>query len=159
MKIFSPRSIRPSRWLFLLVALLPIVSILSGCSGSATAASSDPNKIAPMSDMPAEIQKAPTTVQQAYQFAVANPGSLKNVPCFCGCGAVGHTSNYSCFVNEVKSSGEVVFDQHALGCSICVDIAQDVMKLTKAGKTPKEIRVAVDQTFSQYGPSNMPAAQ
>jgi hypothetical protein len=59
----------------------------------------------------------------------------------------------------VKSSGEVVFDQHALGCSICVDIAQDVMKMTRDGKTPKEIRAAIDQTYSQYGPSNMPPAQ
>jgi hypothetical protein len=159
MNILSHRLILHSRWLLLLVALLPIVSLLSGCSGSATSSQNDLNKMAPMSAMPAEIQKAPTTVKEAYQFAVANPDALKNVPCYCGCGAAGHTSNYSCYVKEVKPSGEVVFDQHALGCSICVDISQDVMKMTKDGKTPKEIRAAIDQTFSQYGPSNMPPAQ
>lgn len=111
--------------------------------------------MAPMSDMPAEVQKAAVSVQEAYQFAVANPDALKNVPCYCGCGAAGHTSNYSCYVKEVKASGEVVFDQHALGCSICVDIAQDVMKMTRDGKAPEEIRTAIDQTYSQYGPSNM----
>jgi hypothetical protein len=72
---------------------------------------------------------------------------------------MGHTSNYSCYVKEVKSSGEVVFDEHALGCSICVDIAQDVMKMTQDGKSPQEIRTTIDQTYSQYGPSNMAPAQ
>jgi hypothetical protein len=160
MKTSSCRSILRHRWLLLLVVLLPLTSLLSGCSGAATmSTSNDLNQKAPMSGMPAEIQKAPTQVQQAYQFAVANPEALKNVPCYCGCGAAGHTSNYSCYVKEVKPSGEIVFDQHALGCSICVDIAQSVMKMTKDGKTLVEIRASIDQTFSQYGPSNMPATQ
>ena len=158
MKISSSYATPRSRWLLLLVALLPVVSLLSGCSGSGTASTHD-LKMAPMADMPAEVQQAPTTVQQAYQFAVANPDALKNVPCYCGCGAAGHTSNYSCYVKEAKPSGEVVFDHHALGCSICVDITQDVMKMTRDGKAPKEIRAAIDQTFSQYGPSNMAPAQ
>jgi hypothetical protein len=159
MKNFSTHSILRFRWLILLVALLPIFSLLTGCSTNATSAASGDLKMAAMSDMPDQIQKAPVSVSEAYRFAVANPEALKNVPCYCGCGAVGHTSNYSCYVKETKSSGEVVFDQHALGCSICVDIAQDVMKMTREGKSPKEIRAAVDQTFSQYGPSNMAAVQ
>jgi hypothetical protein len=155
-----PRNILRHRWLLLLVVLLPMVSLLTGCSGSVTSApNGDLNKIAPMSAMPAEVQKAPKTVQQAYQFAIAHPDALKNVPCYCGCGSVGHTSNYSCYVMEIKPSGEVVFDQHALGCSICVDIAKDVLKMTQAGKAPKEIRAAIDQTYSQYGPSNMAPVQ
>jgi hypothetical protein len=159
MNYTSPRSILRSRWLLLVVTLLPVISLLNGCSGSATTSSSDLKKMAPMSDMPAEIQKAPVSVSEAYRFAVANPDALKNVPCYCGCGAAGHTSNYSCYVKEVKPSGEVVFDQHALGCSICVDIAQDVIKMTRDGKSPKEMRAAIDQTYSQYGPSNMVPAQ
>lgn len=153
------RSIFRYRWLLWMVVLLPVVSLLSGCSGGSKSANSGQNKMAPMSDMPAEIQKAPVSVSEAYRFAVANPDALKNVPCYCGCGAAGHTSNYSCYIKEVKSSGEVVFVQHALGCSICVDIAQDVMKMTRDGKTPNEIRAAIDQTYSQYGPSNMAPAR
>lgn len=116
------------RLITILVLALPILSLISGCSGKTS--SSNSLKMASMSDMPSEIQKAPATVSEAYRFAVANPDALKNVPCYCGCGAVGHTSNYSCFVQEVKSSGEIVFDQHALGCSLCVDIAQSVMHQT-----------------------------
>lgn len=143
------------RWLTLLVVILPIISILTGCTDNASNSSGDLNKLAPMSGMPEEIKQAPVTVQEAYQFAVAYPKALKNVPCFCGCGKVGHTSNYSCYVKEVKASGEIVFDKHALYCSICVDIARDVMKMTNEGKTDKEIRTAIDQTYSQYGTPNM----
>jgi Protein of unknown function with PCYCGC motif len=154
MKIFSFRS----RWLLVVTAFLPVISLLTGCS-SAPSLQNKLNQMAPMSEMSAEIQQAPTIVQVSYQFAVAYPEALKNVPCYCGCVKVGHTSNYSCYVQEVKPSGEKVFDQHALGCAICVDITQDVMKMTQAGKAPTEIRAAIDQTYSQYGPSNMPPAQ
>ena len=56
----------------------------------------------------------------------------------------------------VDAAGNVKFDGHALGCSICVDITQDAMRLTKQGKNPQDIKAYVDKTYSQYGPSNMP---
>ena len=159
MKLTPYNPLRRFRWLILLSVLLPIVSVLSGCSTNPAATSSSQVGMAPMSDMPAEVQKASVSVSDAYRFAVANPDALKNVPCYCGCGKVGHTSNYSCYVKEIKPNGDVVFDQHALGCGICVDIAQDVMKMTRDGKSPKEIRTAIDTTFAQYGPSNMAPVQ
>jgi hypothetical protein len=96
------------------------------------------------------------SVQTAYRFAVANPDVMKNIPCYCGCGNVGHTSNYSCYVSGVDDKGNVSFDQHALGCSICVDITQDVMRILKDGKSPQDARAYVDATYSKYGPSNIP---
>jgi len=106
--------------------------------------------------MPAEVKSAPPAVQGAYQFAVANPDVLKQIPCYCGCGKMGHTSNYSCYVQNVDENGKVVYDTHALGCSICVDITQDTMRYLKQGKTVADIKSIVDQTYSQYGPSNIP---
>ncbi len=154
--VLPTRRASRSYCLIALAILIPLTAVLTGCS----AAAANPNvKMASMTQMPAEVQKAPAIVRQAYQFAVSNPDALKNVPCYCGCGAVGHTSNYSCYIKEKKPSGEIVFDQHALGCSICVDITQSVMKMTSAGKPPQEIRAAIDRTFSQYGPSNMAPAQ
>src|SRR5512136_289313 len=132
--------------------------LLAGC-GSTTSASTTTEhelKMAPMSEMPAEVASAPVVTQQAYQFAVANPDVMKQVPCYCGCGAMGHTSNYSCYVNSVDASGRVKFDTHALGCSICVDITQDAMRLSKEGKSPQDIKAYVDRTYSRFGPSNMP---
>lgn len=108
-----------------------------------------------MDQMPAEVQSAPVTVQEAYQFSAANPDVMKNIPCYCGCGNVGHTSNYDCYVSNVDAQGNVTFDNHALGCSICVDITQDVMRMLREGKTSAEARIYVDATYAKYGPSNI----
>ncbi len=110
----------------------------------------------PMDQMPAEIRSAPVTVQEAYQFASANPDVMKNIPCYCGCGDLGHTSNYDCYVSGVDAQGKIAFDNHALGCSICVDITQDVMRMMREGKSPQEARAYIDATYSKYGPSNIP---
>ncbi|MGE5139476.1 MAG: PCYCGC motif-containing (lipo)protein [Rudaea sp.] len=140
----------------LLVAILVPAVAATGCAPNTAGASnaSGEMKMAPLSMLPAEMQGAPTTVREAYQFAVANPDALKNVPCYCGCGAMGHTSNYSCYVKDGKSDGTVVYDNHALGCSLCVDITQEVMKLSRAGKSPGQIRAQVVADFSSYGPPN-----
>jgi hypothetical protein len=67
---------------------------------------------------------------------------------------MGHTSNYSCYVKESKADGTPVFDEHALGCSLCVDISQDVMRMTKDGRAPPEIRAAILSSYSKFGPPN-----
>jgi hypothetical protein len=108
-----------------------------------------------MDKMPADVQAAPVSVQQAYQFAVANPDVLQKIPCFCGCGRIGHTSNYSCYVQNTDDKGRIAFDTHALGCSICVDITQDTMRLMQQGRSPQEIRTYVDATYTKYDPSNI----
>ena len=108
-----------------------------------------------MDKMPADVQAAPVSVQQSYQFAVANPDVLQKIPCFCGCGKIGHTSNYSCYVQGVDEKGSITFDDHAMGCSLCVDITQDTMRLMQQGKSPQEIRTYVDATYTKYGPSNI----
>ncbi len=103
-----------------------------------------------------QVQSAPVAVQQAYQFAAANPDVMKDIPCYCGCGSVGHTSNYDCYVAGKDAEGGIAFESHALGCSICVDITQDVMRLLREGRSPREARATVDATYSRYGPSNIP---
>jgi len=135
-----------------LIVLIALVG-LPAC----TSPSSDVHlNMTSMDQMPAEVQSAPVTVQEAYQFASANPDLMKNIPCYCGCGNVGHTSNYSCYVESQDDKGNFRWDSHALGCSICVDITQDVMRLLKDGRGPEEIRSTIDQTYSKYGPSNIP---
>ncbi len=140
-----------------LILLLLSTSVLSACSGNAASKSGVDNlAMAPMAGMPAEVKSAPLTVKQAYQFAVANPDILKQIPCYCGCGAMGHTSNYSCYVQGVDGKGTVSYDNHALGCSICVDITQDTMRYLNQGKSVSQIKAIIDQTYAQYGPSNIP---
>ncbi len=144
--------------IFAILALILLVPILSACAPAGQpAASTDyikKMKMAPMAGMPDEVKKSALNVQQAYQFAVANPDVLKQVPCYCGCGSMGHTSNYACYVKS-DADGKVTYDLHATGCSICVDITHDTMRMLAQGKPIQEIKAQIDKTYSQYGPSNM----
>lgn len=140
------------RFPLFLITLSFLLALLASACGQAD---SD-IKLAPLSDMPDSVQKSSVSVQEAYRFAVANPDVLSEMPCYCGCGDMGHKSNYMCYVKEVGADGKPVFDEHALGCSICVDITQDTMRLLKEGKSITEIKTYVDQTYSKFGPSNMP---
>jgi hypothetical protein len=133
--------------------LLSLSVGIGSCSDKNIALEADHHyDLTPLADMPVEVQQAPVTVQQAYQFAVANPEVLEQIPCYCGCGAMGHNSNYACYVADTDTSGEVIYDNHALGCSICVDISQDTMRLLDQGKELPEIFAYVDSTYARFGP-------
>ena len=112
--------------------------------------------MATLDQMPAEVQAEPVVVQEAYRFAAANPDVMRHIPCYCGCGPIGHTSVYSCHVSRVDVQGRITFDTHSMGCSICVDITQDTMRLLRKGKSIQEIKAYVDTNYSKYGRSNMP---
>jgi uncharacterized protein with PCYCGC motif len=139
--------------LFLFIIIVLLSTGLSACS--AKSQSNDLHMMS-MDQMPAEVQIAPVTVQTAYQFAAANPDIMKDIPCYCGCGNIGHTSNYACYVAGTDDIGNIRFDNHALGCSICVDITQDIMRMLRDGKSPQDARAYVDATYSKYGTSNIP---
>jgi hypothetical protein len=149
------RMIITRKLVFLFLVCLIALTSLPACSTQSESSDVHLNMTS-MDMMPAEVQSAPVTVQQAYQFASANPDVMKNIPCYCGCGNVGHTSNYSCYVSSVDDKGNIRFDNHALGCSICVDITQDVMRLLKEGKSLQDAGAYIDATYSKYGPSNIP---
>lgn len=146
------------RLVFLMLSLLILAGgALSGCASSPVHdAGHDDLAMASLAGMPMDVQQAPVKVQQAYQFVAANPDVMKHIPCYCGCGAMGHTSNYNCYVAGVAADGKITYDPHALGCSICVDITHDTLRLLKQGKSVQEIRAYVDKTYSKFGPSNMP---
>jgi hypothetical protein len=128
--------------------VLSSLLFLSACTSSAEL------KLAPDSALPAFLTTAAPRVREAYRFAMANPDALKTVPCYCGCGKMGHTSNLSCFVQRSSTNWETIeLDEHAAGCGICVDIAQDVMRMTAEGKQPIEISHSIDATYSSFGPA------
>jgi len=140
--------------LFLLIVLVLATTAVSACSSSK---SGEVHLfMLPMDEMPMDVQTAPVAVQEAYQFASINPDVMKDIPCYCGCGDIGHASNFDCYVSNVDDKSNITFDNHALGCSICVDITQDVMRMLREGKSPQEARAYVDATYAKYGPSNIP---
>lgn len=139
--------------ILLLIISLVLLAVLPACS----VLKDDVHlSMFPVDKLPAEIQSAPVTVQQAYQFAAANTDAMQNIPCYCGCGSIGHISNYDCYVAGTDNEGNISFDNHALGCSLCVDITQDVMRMSREGKSPQEARDYIDAAYSKYGPSNIP---
>ncbi len=142
-----------AKFISLLIILALGSAALSACS---TNSNESHLAMASMDQMPMDVQSAPAAVREAYQFNAANPDVMQDIPCYCGCDDIGHTSNYDCYVSDVDASGKITFDNHALGCSICVDITQDVMRMLRDGKTPQDARAYVDATYSKYGPSNIP---
>ena len=139
----------------LLALILLAAIVLSACAPKSTDSMSGMNmKMAPLTGMPNDVLQSAKSVQTAYQFAVANPDVMKQIPCYCGCGSAGHTSNYACYVKN-DDGGKITYDLHATGCSICVDITQDTMRMLGEGKNIQEIKASVDSTYSRFGPSNM----
>jgi hypothetical protein len=69
---------------------------------------------------------------------------------------MGHASNLACYVQPGSTAEAPLFDSHALGCSICVDITQDTMRLLRQGESVADIKDYVDTAYAKYGPSNMP---
>lgn len=100
----------------LLVALMLIFVVwtLAGCGSK-----SSPKvelQMAPLDELPQSIRTSPINVREAYQFAVANPDILQKIPCYCGCGGVGHQNNYHCYVQEDdRPNGNLLLDSHAFG--------------------------------------------
>ena len=72
-------------------------------------------KLVPESILPPDIRKAPDDVREAYRFAIANRDVLRYIPCYCGCGEQGHTSNASCYFQDNSTPEKPVFDRMSLG--------------------------------------------
>jgi hypothetical protein len=134
------------RSIVILIGGLGFITLLAACGGQAV-------ELAPVSALPTFILDRAANFQEAYRFAIANPRDLETIPCYCGCGAMGHQSNLDCYIEAFKPDGTIIFDEHASGCGICVDITQDVMMLKGQGKLPSAIRAFIDTKYSKFGPS------
>jgi hypothetical protein len=164
------RSSRRVRRLVAILAVLLVTPVLlSACGGSAShaemtyappapTAMADDGMAATMnaadraswSTRPAFVSTAGERTQVAYAFAVAHGDVLAWMPCYCGCGAMGHGSNLDCFIQRHEADG-VAFEEHASYCDVCVDIALQARSLLGRGQSLLEIRQAIDATFGGGG--------
>jgi hypothetical protein len=70
-----------------------------------------------------------------YQMAKQVSSVIYQLPCYCRCDrALGHTSLRSCYENA-----------HSTECDTCAKEGVFAYKMTKAGKTPTEIRAAINR--------------
>jgi len=140
--------------LIVLVLLIIAGGLSAGCGSRADRVGEHGMAMAPLEEMPGEVQQAMVPARQAYQYTAANPDVFREIPCYCGCATQGHTSNYDCYV--ASANGGIQFDSHALACEICVDITQDTVRLISQGKGIPEIKTYLEATYARYGPSTGP---
>jgi hypothetical protein len=106
------------KWLYVVIPILAAVLIGVGGGwflarrGDASSTGTE-IQLAPVSQLPEKVRRAPPVVQEAYRFAIANPEVLAKLPCYCGCGSMGHESDLDCFIQEFKPDGTIVFGYHA----------------------------------------------
>lgn len=83
--------------------------------------------------------------------------ALDYVPCYCGCGRLGHRSIRSCFLRGRKG-----YDDHGAYCNICVDIMLRVEDGVDKGLSVSEIRRRVDAKYAsdpRFRPTPTPTPQ
>jgi Protein of unknown function with PCYCGC motif len=72
---------------------------------------------------------------EVYKEAAKIPVVLYQLPCYCRCDrALGHTSLHSCFEGT-----------HGAICATCAAEGAYAYKMTKLGKTPKQIRQGIER--------------
>ncbi|WP_394231346.1 PCYCGC motif-containing (lipo)protein [Niallia oryzisoli] len=100
--------------------------------------------------IPEFLQGKPEDMKLVYMAAAQNKELLEQIPCYCGCGdSVHHKNSYNCFVHENKEDGTVVWDDHGTKCGVCLDIAAQSVVDYQNGKTIKEIRAKIDDTYKE----------
>ncbi|MHB1391400.1 MAG: PCYCGC motif-containing (lipo)protein [Thermoleophilia bacterium] len=107
------KSFMPSGFVMALAAIITvgiIAGIAAGVMSRRGSSSADTIKLPDF----ALAATAPRGAPQAYQFALDRPDLLKQIPCYCGCAADGHTSNLDCFIKS-RDGNDVVFDPHGSG--------------------------------------------
>ena len=105
-------------WLGLVLVLLSLVILGVACGSSTDTEGPDDGtavKLAPASALSPDLRQLPPAYQEAYRFALANPDILTKIPCYCGCGSVGHMNNRMCYIQSESADGKVVFDYHGAG--------------------------------------------
>ncbi len=95
--------------------------------------------------------KVGARTEEAYAYAMYHSKVIEWMPCYCGCGGMGHRSNLDCYF-KAEPGGQIVFEEHASYCDICVDTTLLARKMVAEGRTLREIRDAVDQTFGGSAP-------
>ncbi len=96
-------------------------------------------------------------IQQVYEFAARHPEVLQYMPCYCGCERLGHRGNHDCFVKSRAANGTITqWDEHGIGCAVCLGVGRDAMTLFNGGAKPAQIRAAIDKKYGSFYTSSTP---
>lgn len=73
----------------------------------------DQNQTLPRRETPQFATSRGLNVQELYRFAVEQGQDLESIPCYCGCGGIGHRSNRACYIKNENRDGTVTYTSHA----------------------------------------------
>lgn len=96
-----------------LYAVIPITLVVVMVGGALLASPeifSSPDESV---QLPSWLQHRGPKVQRAYAQAVAHRDELQYIPCYCGCGNMGHAAVADCHIANVAADGSIIFDEHA----------------------------------------------
>lgn len=112
--------------------------------------------------LPNFLKDSTDGMKAVYTTAAEHKELLEYIPCYCGCAESGnHKDNYDCYIYENKKNGEVVWDAHGTGCSVCIETTAESVSQFNEGKSIKEIRQYIDKKykegFAKPTPTPMPS--
>jgi hypothetical protein len=94
-------------------------------------------------------------LKDAHVFAADHPEVASYIPCYCGCGNMGHKNNADCFVGTRDKEGKVTaWVPHGAACAVCIDIAVESMKMRNSGASVAAIRKQVQDEYRPHFPSS-----
>ena len=133
------------------IILIIVVGMLSagifvGLGGSNNGTDDDESSTSSL-DLPGFAYSTPISLK-AYEYTTLNPQIIDQVPCYCGCGGMGHMSLKNCFISD---TGE--YSNHASQCDICVGEVIKAKKMYEDGLSLEEIRAKIDVDYRKYGPA------
>lgn len=137
-------------------SLLAAAFLLIGCNSADTPAHNEHDSVAqapaaqstPSTQAPTDAAKvnkvldpagySDPRVRAAYEAAKQYAHVLEEIYCYCRCKEnIGHRALIECFETD-----------HATNCDVCMNSAMIAAKMTKDGRTPKEINKAIDALYA-----------
>lgn len=67
----------------------------------------------PRGELPLFAKSAGPDVAGLYGFAAERGKDLEHIPCYCGCGNIGHRSNRQCYIKSENRDGTLTYTSHA----------------------------------------------
>ncbi|TKJ27882.1 MAG: hypothetical protein CEE40_12820 [Chloroflexi bacterium B3_Chlor] len=109
-------------WLVIGLVALAVVLLVSACGApqaelepTATQAVAPPaaTSTPPQLSLPSWVLNGSQKVQSSYVAGTLHAEELAYIPCYCSCGAFGHTAVIDCFIAGTDATGAPVYDNHA----------------------------------------------
>lgn len=110
-------------------------------------------KTASYDELPGFLSDYTPYTSELYAAVHEHADIMSGINCYCGCMdglavETPHDSLLRCYIAEHPADeGSVTWTNHSTSCGICKKEMEQVVALSKQGKTADEIRVAIDAAF------------